>query len=256
VIIGASRSGTTSLARYLGAHPEVYLAREKELYFFNRRFHRDVGWYRDRFRDAGDARAIGEATPEYLYSPEAPARMARVIPQARLIAILRNPVDRAYSAYWANRSLGREPASSFEAAVESGSDEYMDRSRYLPHLERFVEHFPRSALHVMVFEELVDDPVAEYASVCRFLGVADDHRPSNLGRAINPYRSYRSLPVRMWARRRKGIVGRFVGRLNVRRRSSYPPMSPELRRALLASFEEHDEALAAWLGRNLSVWRR
>src|ERR1051326_983405 len=107
LIIGAGRSGTTSLARYLGSHPHVFMARAKEMHFFDSDS-KTREWYRPRFAEARRQTAVGEATPNYLYEPAAIKRMAAIVPEARLIAILRDPVDRAYSHYWQNRSLGKE----------------------------------------------------------------------------------------------------------------------------------------------------
>jgi hypothetical protein len=101
LIVGAMKSGTTSLARYLGAHPQAYVAPEKEINFFERGYvwNRGVDWYASRFEGAGDALAVGEASPSYMYWPTAIERMASVVPDARLIALLRDPVERAYSHY-------------------------------------------------------------------------------------------------------------------------------------------------------------
>src|SRR5262245_45971784 len=117
LIVGAMRSGTTSLARYLGAHPDVFVAPEKEIHFFDRCFDRGVAWYAERFIQAAGAGAIGEATQSYMYDPDAIARMRSVVPSARLLTILRHPTDRAYSHYWLNRAHGLEDRS-FEAAID------------------------------------------------------------------------------------------------------------------------------------------
>src|SRR5437764_7156012 len=110
-IIGAMRSGTTSLTRYLNAHPDVFVAPGKELHFFDQRFDRGLDWYRDCFERAAGQRAIGEATQSYMYDAEAMTRLAVTVPKARLLAILRNPVDRAWSHYWLNRALALETLS-------------------------------------------------------------------------------------------------------------------------------------------------
>src|SRR5689334_25080325 len=99
VVIGAPKAGTTALSRYLGDHRDGFVAAQKEVHYFDRDhlFSRGVEWYEAQFEGAGGVRAVGDATPGYMYSREAIDRMAALLPDVRLIATLRNPVDRAYS---------------------------------------------------------------------------------------------------------------------------------------------------------------
>lgn len=261
LIIGAGRSGTTSLARYMGAHPDVFMAPQKEVHFFDRYFSRGVDWYRQQFSGARMENVVGEATPAYLWARTAP-RMAHVLPDARLIAILRNPVDRAYSHYWNDRELGREPLEFAEAVGPAlrgspGQDSvrYLEEGRYLPQLLDVCRHYRREQLLVLLFENLLEDPMSAQRAASRFVGIDDDFTPSNLGQQINAYRSYRSRSLRMYTRRgRKTFLKRVLGRMNVRRQGSYPPMDPALRHDLLAWFREENRALAAWLGRDSLPW--
>jgi hypothetical protein len=265
VIVGAMRSGTTALARHLGAHPDVFMAEEKEIHFFDRHWARGQDWYRGRFVRASGERMVGEATPAYLYHPEVPARMAEVLPEARLIAILRNPVDRAYSHYWLQRGLGRE-RRGFAEAIEEEEREgpvleadfaYLGCSRYLPQLQRMGRYFARASLLVLVFEELQRDPGTLYRTACRFLGIDPEYAPSDLGRLMNPYRDYRSLRLRLYTRSPPPtVLKRALARLNTVRGSSYPPLDPVLREELSSRFAGPNAALAEWLGRDLSVWGR
>jgi hypothetical protein len=122
VIIGAHKCGTTSLYHSLTRHPHVEGAATKELEFFNRHFDKGIEWYRrcfprPRWKD-GRRSITGEATPYYLFHPHAAKRMAEVVPRARMIVLLRNPVDRAYSHYHHRTRLGRE-TRSFEEAIEA-----------------------------------------------------------------------------------------------------------------------------------------
>lgn len=260
-IIGAMRSGTTSLARYLGAHPEIFMASRKEVRYFDRYFERGLEWYRWQFREASSERAIGEATP-YMHDRASIERMAAALPDLRLIAILRNPVDRAYSHYWMRRAHGRE-TSEFPEAVSpelhgaadgnASAARYLRWGRYLEQFTQVCEFYPRDSLHVLVLEELRAGSAGVYGEVCRFLGVDDAFVPSNLGRAVNPHVRFRSIEARRLARRLPGLAGRAVGRLNTVR-SSYPPMHPALRAELLRYFEPANAALSAWLGKDLSLW--
>jgi hypothetical protein len=266
LIIGAMRSGTTTLARLLQTHPQVFVPPAKEIHYFDQNFDKPLEWYREWFRDADGAAAAGEASATYMAEPAAPARMAGVVPEARLMAILRHPVDRAYSHYWHERKLGREHLGFREALAaereRTATEEvrprlrfaYLERSRYLPQLRRVCEHYPREAIHLLILEEFERDPEVHFRSVCRFLGVDDSFVPPETGRAFNRYAEPRSPTVMRAARRIPWRpLRRAVDRLNVRR-FGYPPMEPALRRELAGRFEEDNRALAEWLGRDLSVW--
>src|ERR671919_2133494 len=102
LVIGAMKSGTTALINSLGKHPDVF-ALPSEIHFFDRFHDRGLDWYRERFAKARGQGAVGESTPEYMYLPHARERIVRDLPGVQLIAILRNPVERAYSHYWHNR---------------------------------------------------------------------------------------------------------------------------------------------------------
>lgn len=122
VIIGAQKSGTTSLYHVLSQHPYVRPAARKELHYFSIFFHRGLDWYRSCFpspeQEAGRSTITGESSPYYLFHPHAPRRMAEALPQTRLIVLLRNPVDRAYSHYQMIANFGHEPLT-FEEAIEA-----------------------------------------------------------------------------------------------------------------------------------------
>src|SRR5947209_8592328 len=115
LILGAQKAGTTALYAYLRWHPEITGPSFKEVSFFDRHYARGERWYRAHF-PARRRPFVGEASPSYLFHPLVPERVARLLPDARLVAILRNPVDRAFSHYQHEVSLGREPLS-FEEAV-------------------------------------------------------------------------------------------------------------------------------------------
>jgi hypothetical protein len=265
VVVGAMRSGTSSLARWLRPHPEVFLALPKELHFFDEQYDRGTDWYRRRFADVDGERAVGEATPSYLYRGEAVERMAALLPDARLIAILRDPIERAYSHYWLERIRGREQRS-FEDAVTAelgphpvretpGSMTYLAWGRYLPQLERLGRLYPRPAVLALLFDDLTASPTTTYAQVCRFLDVDDRFVPPTLGAAVNASIAFRSLAVRRLSKRLPAPARRVVDHFNVRP-FRYPPVDPGLRKHLVDHMADDNRALATWLDRDLSAWMR
>ena len=204
VIIGAQRGGTTSLFKYLVAHPDIYPAALKEVHFFDRSFDRGVGWYRSFFplalqrwyvtRVRRRAFVTGEATPYYLFHPRAPERMAALLPHVKLIAILRNPVDRAYSQYNHEVRRGLESMSFVEALQREREmlvteqavlqadpiycstlhqhHAYLARGRYVEQLQVWQHYFPREQMLVLQSEAFYADPASSLAQVMDFLGLS------------------------------------------------------------------------------------
>ena len=190
LVLGAQKSGTTSLHRYLAEHPAVLRASPKEVRYFSRVYDRGDGWYRAQFplrarrlsrrAQVGVWPAVGEASPQYLFHPLAPARVHAFDPGMKLIAVLRDPVDRAYSQYQMQLRWGFEPGS-FEDALDREEAEldaelakfqddppvystlvnrisYVARGRYAEQLERWLTFFPREQLLVLLSDDLADDP--------------------------------------------------------------------------------------------------
>jgi hypothetical protein len=201
LILGAQKAGTTALYAYLRAHPALTGPAWKEVSFFDRHFWRGEAWYRGNFPNKVYLRAIraragvdpivGEASPSYVFHPLAPERAAELVPDTRLIVLVRNPVDRALSHYHHEVALGREPLP-FEQALDdeetrmAGELErmrdpryfshswwnftYQARGRYAEQLQRWLELFPHEQLLVIPSEDLLQRPRETYAHVLNFLG--------------------------------------------------------------------------------------
>jgi hypothetical protein len=270
LIVGAAKSGTSSLWHYLRAHPDVFVPSQKEIYFFDRDpvFKRGIDWYASLFAEAGSKKAVGEATPSYIASPAAPERMASIVPNARLVAILRNPIDRAYSHYLHTRYYAWERASFAEAvARERSAPEgsewpyYLLFSRYLPQLERLAKHFPREQILVLLLDDLQRDPVQAFKTLCGHLGIDESVIPPNVGEVTNAYRETRLKALtglifrpRVWTRIPKKMRP-TIARLLTREGREHKPMDPKTRAELADYFAADNAALADWLGRDLSMWR-
>lgn len=192
VIIGAQRAGTTSLYNYLIQHPSVVAAFSKEVHYFDQLYHRGERWYRSFFPCRRRQPFVtGESSPYYLFHPHAPRRLAELLPNARLIVLLRNPVDRALSHYHHEVRLGVE-SLPFEAALEREAvllpDEqraleadpmhndfiylhysYLTRGIYVNQLRRWMKYIPRERILILQSEQLYQTPVAVVAQVLDFL---------------------------------------------------------------------------------------
>lgn len=197
LVIGGMRCGTSSLYKYLSRHPRVLPSLRKETEFFTRYHDEGRSWYRAHFplrfrqRTGWPAGQAFEATPYYLFHPHAPARAARLLPDARLVVLLRDPVERAFSHHQHMVRHRLEPLP-FAAAVDAEGDRlavetdrvlhdpsyfsrahhrwsYVARGRYVEQLERWLAHYPASQFHVVRSEDLYADPSGVYRRLLAFL---------------------------------------------------------------------------------------
>jgi hypothetical protein len=204
LIIGASKAGTTSLWAYLREHPQVFMCEPKELHFFvaDMNWSRGLRWYEQHFEDAGDAIAVGEACGAYARYPMrrgVPARIAEVIPDARLIYLVRHPIKRMISNYILNVRLGVERESSLERALFT-DPQYLDASRYTMQIEQYLPYFDREQLLIVQSEDLSEDRGLTLERIFEFLRVDGSWVPDNLDREYNLTRSKMNWAVRPMAR--------------------------------------------------------
>ena len=193
LIIGAQKAGTTSLYDHLAGHEDLFLPIRKDLPFFvdagsGEVRERDFGYH---YRPCNGAALLGGSFVHLLYHPESPVRIGAYNPGMRLIAMLRNPVDRAYSAYWFARREGYEAKASFEEALalederatgsmrERNELTYLGHGRYHEQLARYLERFDRSALYLCLFEDFVAAPEAVVSDILAWLGVDNPCNPCN-----------------------------------------------------------------------------
>jgi hypothetical protein len=249
LIIGAKKCGTTALYSYLTQHPCITPAFKKEIYFFNAFYRKGPGWYRAFFptkaackRNAvnGQKQLTGEATPDYLFHPRAASRIQGMLPDARMMAILRNPVDRAYSFYNHNLRAGLETLS-FEDAIDKEEERlagkretilerddyfsfefmhysYVARGLYIDQIEEWLQYYTRDQLLVLQNERLYTDPKQVLTEAFEHLGLAY-HEPAKFKRLnAAPY---------------------------------YPDMDPKTRARLEELFRPYNERLYEFLGRDL-----
>lgn len=256
LICGGQRCGTTSLYRALAAHPVVLKAvLHKGVHYFDTSYRRGMGWYKGHFplqRTAlrvkqryGVPAQTFESSPYYMYHPQAAARIAADLPDARLIVLVRDPVERAYSQHAHEVARGFESERDFGAALaleparlhrqeEMLADDpayysfahqhhaYRSRGEYARYLSTMARFVSRDRIHVVESERFFTRPEEVYPSILGFLGLPDLGRP--------PFERH-----------------------NARPRSA--DMDPQIRRDLTAHFAPHDEELARWLG-HTPIWRR
>lgn len=289
LVIGAGRSGTTSLHHYLGQHPDVFLPAVKApSHFFwceprsiedpllraqTRHFVSDFAAYERLFDGVAGEKAVGEVSPVYLATTSAAPRIAARLPAVRLIAVLRHPVDRAWARFVARLRDGLERRSDFRRIVRDETRAPLPRddafgtyvaSGFHHHfLAPYFELFPREHIRVHLFEDLVRDPAALAADLFAFLGVDPDFRPDTARH--NASRGLVRDPVLRWAWTRSARL-RAVLRPYLPeplRRAAFrtvtadlaaPSLEPELRAELCRLFRTDTARLSELIGRDLSHW--
>lgn len=213
VIIGAMKSATTSLFRYLDEQPETHMAHPKETRFFSDLWPRGLDWYLGKFEGAGPDQILGEASTTYT-NPLYPAaeRMAEIIPRARLIYIIRHPVDRLRSHYRWEVQRTRESRPLVDA-IREPDNEYLTLSCYHRCLLPYIDRFPREQLLVVRFEDLVRPPAPAWSEVLRFLSLADRPLPGGAHNVSNENGQWTRAMA--WAKKRGLLRSSRVARVPV-----------------------------------------
>ena len=300
-IIGAQKAGTTSLYHYLAQHPQVYMSPVKEPYFFDHEIdsagkvvrrevngpgarksprYADLEEYRALFAAATDGMVVGEASTPYMYAPGTAERIRRYVPQAKIIAVLRDPADRAYSAFLHAVRIGREPLTDFAQALQEEEGRvrgnwdhtfhYRSRGFYSAQLERYYGVFEQDRIGVWLYEDLRDDPTGVAQSIFRFLGVDGafvpntslKHNPAGVPRngaarailkamdttASAFLRTFtsKSRVYPLLSKTRKRIQGQIVAKPE--------PIDPVTRGKLIEGYRKDILRLQDLVGRDLSMW--
>lgn len=288
-LLGAAKAGTTSLHYWLSQHPGICMSEPKEPFFFEAEYERGLEYYRNKyFRHCEGKRLLGDARHRNLYLSYVPARIHASCPDAKFIAVLRDPVERAYSHWWHWYRLGEEQLPFREAIVAdaqriaagrgvSTPDEiaayvrgigasgrgphrtYLDSGYYAEQLERYFRLFPRDRFRIVLFERMIAGPAAICHDVCRLLGIDDGARVRIDFSMKNSHGRLR------WRFARTAIAARFADASRTdpawlfsgarwKQLLARPPMEAETREWLRAHYRPHNARLAELLGIDLSAW--
>lgn len=287
IIIGAAKCGTTSLCHYLDQHPQIFMSPEKEPRFFAPEFYTKytngpvrrgslrpkMSWqeYKGLFKGVKNEKAIGEASTEYLFLPEVSKRIKSALPDVKLITILRNPADRAFSAYCYQLRDGCENLSFSEALAdeEKRTQEnwrpgwlYKQNGFYFEQLSRYFSHFEKHQIKIYLYEELDSKPLETLASIFNFLEVSLDFVP-DLSRKnvsavpknlfLNQLLSHQSLlyELKTYFPKPVKLLSRYIKQKN---RSPKPNLPNEIRKQLVDIYREDILKLQDLIDRDLSNW--
>jgi hypothetical protein len=296
LLVGAPKAGTTALHTALSLHPDVFVTTPKEPKFWlcdsappphwrgpgDRHSQREWVWrpdeYADLFRDARPDQVRGESTPFYLWSKGAHRRIAEGLPDVKLVAVVRDPIDRAYSNWMHLWSDGLERVGDFEQAFALEDDRihagwapfwrYRELGRYGEQLEHLYSYVDPQRVLVVRYRDIVDQPGATVDRVCRFLGIHQAHvaeiprdnskpfvtpgwRPTVLGPVVRTgARVGQFVPPRIWRRASEPLLGLLSGPHPGLR----PALTSEQRSRLLPAFARDIELLSRVTGENFSDW--
>lgn len=272
--IGAQKCASTWLFEILRDHPEVLLSNPKELDFFSYRYDYGLQWYSHHFSPPAATKAIGEISPSYFHEPAVPERVRRVLPEARILLSLRDPVQRALSNHKHEVRLGRFRGRdiSFEAGLQNNAS-YLEQGLYATHLSRWLKCFPREQLLVVLYDDIVANPAAIARQTYQFLGVDSDHSPAALHERANPsyvnryptldrlrneFKQYlRRMGLEsVWRIAADSRLKQIYERINRQAcEDAIPPVAAETLTALRADFASEIAKLEELLGRELPTWR-
>ncbi|MEO8391823.1 MAG: sulfotransferase domain-containing protein [Chloroflexota bacterium] len=288
LLLGAMKAGTTALHHSLSQHPQIYMSTIKEPHFFSYEgkvthvstIVTSIDAYQKLFEGVTTEIAYGESSPAYLADDEAPARIKHYIPHVKMIAILRDPVDRAYSNFWHERQQGREQETDFLSAFEKNHQQrlqsgqlwgsYRVRGLYYQQLTRYYQTFDKQQLRVYLYEDWNTQPAGVLRAVFTFLGVDPGFEPQNerYTRSGKPkiqalYKLLKHPPAPL----RRMVRLLVPERLKAKRQSLYhslvnqmiekpPPITQHEREVVLAVYHDEILALQDLIQRDLSAWLR
>ncbi len=287
-IVGAPRCGTTAMYTYLKAHPEVFMPDElKEPHFFGSDLKKDIHWYFNRikneakylnlFSKAQNKKRVGEASVFYFYSKSAPVEIKRFSPDAKIIIMVRNPVDMLFSFHTLMKFQGAdidtfdsEWHKSVNPSLPFNEFSFRDMTKLTTYIKNYIDVFTRNNVHVIIYDDLKNNTAITYNSVLAFLGIDESFCPNleiinatPVGIVKNNKLSrflFSHFPPKFVNCIRKFIprpVRRGLQQIALNANISHQPPSldPELRKRILSEIAPEIDQLSEFLGRDLRAWK-
>jgi hypothetical protein len=288
-IVGAAKCGTSAMYTFLAQHPEIYMSPEKEPHFLESDMKlssntKTLEWYLSLFQGAGNEKRIGEASPSYLYSRTAPAEIKAFNDNARIIIIIRNPVEMLYSVYYQRLYAGFENIKDFEEAIYTNSDsakrfrakvekkigmylpEYLEVPKYSEQIKRYLKSFGWGKVHIIVYDDFKKNNEETYRKVLTFLDVDGSFRPDF--KIVNANKRLRSRMAGNIIKNSPKSLANFVRKIpflySVKQKIDSlnyvfferPEMNAAVKLKLKQEFAPDVERLSTLLGRDLTHWTR
>lgn len=284
-VVGAQKSGTTSLHHYLMEHPDICLPEQKETKFFvdDSLYEKGLGFYQQQFfSDCSDKKIIGEVDPDYMYFKTGAERIKLHIKNPKFIFVFRNPAERAFSHYVMTFRRGLE-LNSFEQAIKIEAERiaqsyendfhysYIKRGYYFKQVSRFLEHWDISNMHFVLSDDLINNPAETVKKCFEFLGVNDDFVPEKIGKKFHQATVPKNLALTVLFRNKDAYpvvrrIARFFmpslawrnwlrGKLVLwNKKPSDMALSSETRNQLIDLYREENSKLSTLIGCDLNHW--
>jgi hypothetical protein len=272
ILAGAPKCGTSSLWSYLRQHPDVFMPADKELFYFDFNYDRGVNWYEKQFEGHTDEHAVGEATVWYMRWSTVPERMHALLPDVKLIFVLRNPIDRARSNFWHDFRDGQYPFTmTFSEFIRSpirDNRTIISSGKYADHFQRFEQYFDREQFLILLFEDLKERPTESLQRIYEFIGVDPTFEPNTddrlnvswgfqyldalrqVNRLFRPVKTVASETPLTWLWKNS----RHFRQLFWAKGTRPPAMSDEDRAYLRRLYSAPNARLSEYLDRDLSHW--
>lgn len=265
LIVGAAKAGTSWVHQCLQEHPDVYVPDRKEIRFFSVNYEKGIEWYKTFFDGHSGESAVGEVSPTYMIHKEAHKRIYNFNPKVKLLFILRNPIERAYSHYCMNVRAG-EATRKIDKEIKRGR-RVVEDGMYLNKIERYLKFFDKDKIYIHVFGDLKKSPKKFIEKIYANLGVKEDFCPDILN---EKYHSRKKVPAVQWIHNigtymlwvlkkigaakfvqeiRKSKITKIYNRLNDGR--EFPKMGEEKKKELESIYESQIEGLSKYIDRDL-----
>lgn len=266
VIIGAPKAGTTSLSQNLSRHPDIFMTNPKEPNFFGRHFDRGLAWYEQFFEGYANEKAVGEGSVLYSvtsYWPKLPMRLAKVLPDIKLIYMVRHPIERIESMWCQQIANGDRLPPLSQAVFDHRS--LLDGSLYWHQINKFREYYHDKKIHVIYFDDYIVDPCNTLKYCFQFLGVGDQANISHAGEAYNQ-RVFLKMDRRLGSFIRHSVIGnttrkyvpellKRVGRSMLRRNLDITPTwDPKSIDWCLKRIKPDAKSFLKYFGERLGLW--
>jgi hypothetical protein len=282
LIIGAQKSGTTSLQKYIGQHPEICMNKNGDFPYFVSDTHYKIGFekiYQQYFSCENHQMILAGKSVGIFYSPKALKRLYNYNPNIQIIILLRNPIYRAYSSYWYARRIGHENIKSFEIALKLNPNrfknqlqkldcDYLNGGLYYKHLKEVYKIFHENQIKIFIFENFIKNPLETCKLIFKNMGVSTSFNSNGFKRhnkAVMPkYSSISKILVSnnnilRFLTKKVPFKIRYPIQNKIRnlneRDFNKPPMEPKTKQFLSSYYDIHNEKLSESLGLNLNMWK-
>ena len=266
IIVGAMKGGTSTLAYILESQKDIVMAPGEINYFDNNRnYLKGDSWYLKQFKSNDIEKFWGEKTATYHYDEKVQERIYKYNPDVKLIWILRNPAHRAYSNYWHRVKYGDE-YNTFEGAIKKEIDGhqeniwslYLKRSNYVDQIKAFRKYFDYHQMHIIIFEELINDLKGNIKNVLKFIGCNNEDPVIPLRKSKNITYLPSSTVILKQSRKLFGktLPFKIIRKLNEKKIHGYPKINNLTEDMLNSYFRNSIEELEKTIHLDLSIWKQ